>query len=347
MSRSEYPGAKGRAAVLAGLGAWTPSTIVTNSELGTILGIDDAWIQSRTGIRQRHVVAPGESVGDLAVTAGRRALMSAGVASADAVVLATNTPDQPCPATAPTVASRLGLGEVPAFDVSAVCAGFVYGLATGSGLIAAGIADSVLVIGADAFSTIVNPADRATRPVFGDGAGAALLRAGSASEPGALLGLNLGSDGSLAGLAGIPAGGSRQRSAGPPAKHEDIYFTMHGSAVFSQAVRRMSASVTETTHRAEWDLGLVTWFVLHQANARILEATARRLDAPAGRFLSNIARVGNTAAASLPIALADGVVSGELRPGQRVVLASFGAGLAWGSVALTWPSIDVRQGKEE
>jgi 3-oxoacyl-[acyl-carrier-protein] synthase-3 len=333
----------GRAAVLAGLGAWTPPTIVTNDELGAILGVDDAWIQARTGIRQRHVVAPGESVGDLAVGAGWRALASAGATGADAVVLATNTPDQPCPATAPWVASRLGLAEVPAFDVSAVCAGFVYGLATGSGLIAAGIADSVLVIGADAFSTIVDPADRTTRPVFGDGAGAALLRAGSAGERGALLGLNLGSDGTLAELAGIRAGGSRQKSTGLPAKDEDAYFTMHGGTVFSHAVRRMSASVTETTRRAGWHLELVTWFVLHQANARILAAVAKRLGAPAGRFLSNIARVGNTAAASIPIALTDGVVSGELRPGQRVVLASFGAGLAWGSAALTWPSIDVRQ----
>ncbi|MFI1359888.1 beta-ketoacyl-ACP synthase III [Streptomyces sp. NPDC020898] len=328
-----------RAAVVAGLGGWVPRTVVTNDELAALLDTDDEWIRTRTGIRQRHVITPGEATGDLAVEAGRRALESAGLVGVGALVLATSTPDRLSPATAPEVASRLGLGTVPAFDVAAVCAGFVYALAAGAGLIATGVAESVLVIGADTFSTILDPADRTTRAIFGDGAGAVVLRAGSLDQPGALLGLSLGSDGSRSDLVEIPAGGSRQRSTGLPVKSEDTFLTMRGRAVFAEAVHRMSTSARETAARAGWPLEEIDRFVLHQANARIITATAHRLALPAERFLSNIDRVGNTVAASIPLALSDGVLSGELRPGHRVVLAGFGGGLAWGSVALVWPHI--------
>ncbi len=326
-----------RATVVAGLGASVPSRVVTNRELALSLNVDEEWIRTRTGILRRHVVPPGGATSDLAVEAGRRGLESAGTTTADAVIVATSTPDRLCPATAPEVASRLGLSNVPAFDVSAVCAGFVYALATAAGLIAMGSVDSVLVIGADTFSTILDPADRTTRAVFGDGAGAVLLRAGSADEQGALRGLSLGSDGSRSDLIEIPGGGSRQRSTGSPVKQEDLYFTMQGQAAFAQAVRRMSASVEETAALSGWSLPEVDRYVLHQANARILVAVARKLGSPVGRFVSNIDRVGNTVAASIPLALADSVASGELQPGHRVVLASFGGGLTWGSVALVWP----------
>ncbi|MGW2748752.1 beta-ketoacyl-ACP synthase III [Streptomyces sp. NPDC001450] len=326
-----------RAAVVAGLGGWVPPTVVTNDQLAAVLDTSDEWIRSRTGIRERRWVSPGQSTGDLAVEAGRRALSSAGVRGVDAVVLATSSPDRHCPATAPEVASRLGLGLVPAFDVAAVCTGFVYALATGAGMVALGAADSVLVIGADAFSTILAPDDRSTRVIFGDGGGAVVLRAGSSDEPGALMGLNLGSDGSLSDLIEVPAGGSRQRSTGLPAKTEDTYFTMEGQAVYAQAVRRMAESVRESAARTGWSLEEIDSFVLHQANARILAAVARRLGLPPERFLSNIGARGNTVAASIPLALADGVASGELRPGHKVVLAGFGGGLTWGSLALVWP----------
>ncbi|WP_329108940.1 ketoacyl-ACP synthase III [Micromonospora sp. NBC_01699] len=333
----------GSAAIVAGLGACVPLTVVTNHDLAARLDTDDEWIRTRTGIRQRQVVAPGEATGDLAVEAARRALASAGTDTADAVVLATSTPDRLCPATAPHVASRLGLGNVPAFDVAAVCAGFVYALATASGLIAMRAADRVVVIGADTFSTILDPDDRTTGAVFGDGAGAVVLRAGTDDEPGALLGLSLGSDGSRSDLMGIPGGGSRQRSTGLPIKEEETYFGMQGQAVFTQAVRRMSASVQETVARCGWRLADVDRFVLHQANARILVAVARKLDVPVERFVTDIERVGNTVAASVPLALVDGAVSGDLDPGHRVVLASFGGGLAWGSVALVWPRLGTVQ----
>ncbi|GGP94679.1 beta-ketoacyl-ACP synthase III [Streptomyces melanogenes] len=326
-----------RAAVVAGLGAYVPPRVVTNDDLAAFLDTDDEWIRTRTGIAQRHVIEPGEATSDLAVEAGRRALASAGTRHADAVVVATSTPDRPCPATAPDVAARLGLGHVPAFDVAAVCTGFVYALATAAGFIAAGTADTVLVIGADTFSTILDPSDRTTRAVFGDGAGAMLLRAGTQDEQGALCGLRLGSDGSRSELIEVPGLGSRTRSTGLPIKEEDTYFTMQGRAVFSEAVQRMSTAVTETAQRIGWSLTDIDRFVFHQANSRILAAIAERLEVPAEKLVSNIERVGNTVAASIPLALADSLESGGLEPGHRVVLAGFGGGLTWGSVALTWP----------
>ncbi|MDG9722703.1 MULTISPECIES: beta-ketoacyl-ACP synthase III [unclassified Streptomyces] len=329
----------GRAAVVAGLGAWVPPTVVGNDALARELDTSDEWIRSRTGIARRHVVDPGTATGDLAVEAGRRALKSAGTDVADAVVLATSTPDRPCPATAPEVASRLGLTGVCAFDIAAVCTGFVYALGVSAGLVASGVARSVLVIGADTFSTILNPADRTTRAIFGDGAGAVLLRAGDPDEPGALRGLRLGSDGSRSDLIQVAAGGSRQRSTGLPAEEAATYFTMEGRPVFAEAVRHMAASVEATAAALGGTPADVDRIVLHQANARILAAVAERTGVPLERFPSNIERVGNTVAASVPLVLADAVADGDLRAGRRVVLGGFGGGLTWGSVGLVWPDI--------
>lgn len=340
-------GARERAAVVAGLGAWVPQGVVTNDDLARVLDTSDEWIRSRTGISRRHVIAPGQSTGDLAVEAGRRALESAaahggeavGGRAADAVVLATSTPDRPCPATAPEVASRLGLNGVAAFDIAAVCSGFVYALGVGGALITSGAADRVLVVGADTFSTILAPGDRTTRAVFGDGAGAVLLRAGHPAETGALLGLTLGSDGTRSDLIEVPAGGSRQRSTGEPADLADTYFTMAGRPVFGQAVRRMADSVRTTAAALGWAPSDVDRVVLHQANARISAAVADRLDLPVDRFPSNIGEVGNTVAASIPLALADAAQEGVVRPGHRVVLCGFGGGLTWGAVGLVWPDV--------
>ncbi|MEU6130716.1 beta-ketoacyl-ACP synthase III [Saccharopolyspora sp. NPDC047091] len=329
------------AAVLAGLGGWTPPRVVTNDMLAAELDTSDEWIRTRTGIHRRCVVPPGMSTGDLAVEAGSRALDSAGGGAVDAVVLATSTPDRPCPATAPSVAHRLGLGEVPAFDVAAVCTGFLYALATARGLIGAGIAGSVLVIGADAFSTILDPADRTTRVIFGDGAGAVVLRAGEVAEPGALLGFDLGSDGADAELITVPAGGSQQRSRGAPAAVADHYFQMDGKPVFSRAVRRMSGSARRVVADAGWEMSDVDVLVAHQANARILKACAAELGIAPERAVQNLDRVGNTVAASVPLAMADAAASGELAPGDRVVLTGFGGGLTWGATALRWPGIPV------
>lgn len=328
-----------RAAVLAGLGAWLPPKVVGNAELAVRLDTTDEWIRTRTGISWRHVVEPGMSTVGLAAEAGARALKSAGLAEIGAVVLATTTPDRPCPASAPEVAHRLGLGTVPAMDVGAVCAGFVYALATGAGLVAAGAVDDVLVIGADTFSTIVNPADRGTAVVFGDGAGAVVLRAGDPAEPGALGPFDLGSDGEHAELVMIPAGGSRQRAQARPAPREDHYFSMAGQPTFRHAVTRMTGSARAVLDRAGWSVSDVDRLVGHQANARILTALGAALGMPAERVVINIDRVGNTAAASIPLALADAAAGGGLRAGHRVLLTSFGGGLAWGSTVLRWPAV--------
>jgi 3-oxoacyl-[acyl-carrier-protein] synthase-3 len=328
-----------RAAVLCGLGWWTPPGIVTNEQLAAVLDTSDEWIRARTGVVQRHVAAEGMATSELAAEAGQRALKSAGLESVDALILATTTPDRLCPATAPEVATRLGLESVAAFDMGAVCSGFVYALASGAGLIAAGIADRVLVIGADVFSAILNPRDRTTRAIFGDGAGAVVLRAGQAHELGALGPFVLGSDGRGADLIMIPSGGSRRPYRGHESDDSDRYFVMQGQAVYRKAVEIMAKSTTQVLELAEWPVSTVDWLVCHQANLRILKAVALRLGIPAERCLSNIDQVGNTAAASIPLALAHGMECGALHPGDRVALTAFGGGLAWGSTVLRWPEI--------
>lgn len=334
-------------AVLAGLGALLPPVTVGNSELCGSLDTTAEWIVTRTGIRERRKITPGMSVIDLAVEAGKRAMESANEQTVDAVVLATTSPDRLCPAGAPEVASRLGLGTVAAFDLTSACSGFVYGLAVSTGLIDAGVAEKVLFIGAEAFTTMVNPADRNTAPLFGDGAGAVVLRRGDDGELGAVGGFDLGTDGSRAGILAIPAGGTRQRSMSDglgfgEVRTEDWFLRMEGRALFVQAVERMSRTALAALERASWRIDDVDCFIAHQANIRIVQTVASELNIPQERVPVNIDRVGNTLAASIPTLLSDVAASGRLEPGDRVLLAAFGAGLSWGATTLTWPDIPVR-----
>ncbi|WP_051707760.1 MULTISPECIES: beta-ketoacyl-ACP synthase III [unclassified Streptomyces] len=329
-----------RAAVVAGVGSCLPSRAVSNDELAGRLDTSDAWIRSRTGIGQRHVAAPGTATSDLAVGAGAKALKSSGEPSVDAVIVATTTPDRPCPATAPVVAARLGMTGTAAYDVSAVCTGFVYALATAAGLIHAAVADRVLVIGAETFSTLLNPDDRSTSVIFGDGAGAVVLRSGSPAEPGALGPFDLGSDGEGEDLITVPAGGSRQRLSGAAPGPGEEFFTMRGKEVFRHAVHRMTGSAKAVLDRAGWTVDDVDHLVGHQANLRITQHVAEGLGLPRERCFHNIAEVGNTAAASIPLALDQAHAQGVLRPGRRVLLTAFGGGLTWGSAVLTWPRLD-------
>ncbi|MFF3291698.1 beta-ketoacyl-ACP synthase III [Streptomyces sp. NPDC003023] len=333
-----------RTAVLAGLGGHLPPRRVTNDELAERFDTSDEWITTRTGIRARHWADRGTSTGDLAVEAGLRALKSAGLDAApsavDLVVLATTTPDHPCPATAPDVAARLGLGPVAAFDIAAVCSGFVYALSVARAHIASGQAERVLVIGAETYSTVLDPDDRATSVIFGDGAGAVVLTAGRAGDEGAVLGVRLGSDGTGRDLITIPGGGSRRRADGTRPAPRDAYFTMQGKKVFAAAVTRMHDSVRAVLDDVGWDTRQIDHLVGHQANIRIIHALARRLRVPRERAVLNIDRVGNTSAASIPLALADAAAQGRFAPGDRVLLTAFGGGLTWGSAALTWPDIE-------
>jgi 3-oxoacyl-[acyl-carrier-protein] synthase-3 len=233
----------------------------------------------------------------------------------------------------------LGLARVPAFDLSAVCTGFVYGLATVAGFLETGIAERVLLIGSDTFSTILDPADRSTAAVFGDGAGAVVLRRGNIDEPGALLAFDLGSDGDLTDLITVRAGGSKYPLSVGQAVTEEHRFTMQGRAVYRQATRWMTASANAVLAKVGWQPGELDWFVGHQANQRILDAVGRDLGIAPEHVYVNVDRVGNTVAASIPLALADANADGALRSGHKVLLTAFGGGLTWGSVALTWPEL--------
>jgi 3-oxoacyl-[acyl-carrier-protein] synthase-3 len=325
-------------AVLTGLGAWLPPRKVTNDELCADLDTSDAWIRERIGIAVRHRADLKTATGDLAVEAGARALRSAGVSSVDAVVLATTTPDHPCPATAPGVAARLGLGNVAAFDIAAVCSGFVYATTVAAGLIRSGTAGRVLVIAAETASAIIDPEDRSTAPVFGDGAGAAVLEAGRPGQAGALGEVVWGSDGAHGDALIIPVGGSRNRERRFSAPKGEFYVRMRGNEVFRHAVRRMVAAATRAAENAGWALEDIDRLLVHQANARIGAAVSEALGIPPERVPSNIEKVGNTIAASLPLLLADAAADGSLLPGHRVLLVAFGSGFAWAATTLEWPT---------
>jgi 3-oxoacyl-[acyl-carrier-protein] synthase III len=340
MPRYAEPAAAGsRAAVICGIGASLPHRIVTNDELATRLDTSDEWIRTRTGIGARRFASRGEPTSYLAAEAGRQAMTSADVSEVDVVVLATTTPDRPCPATAPRVAERLGLTGCPAFDISAVCTGFLYAISVASALVVSGTAKHILVIGAETFSTILDPQDRSSGVVFGDGAGAVVLRVGDSREPGAVGRVELGSDGSLADLITIRAGGSEERLSGSAPARCDSYFSMRGQEVFPYAVRRMTEAARTALAHVGWQPGEVDRLVGHQANLRILRAIGERMHLPAERLVVHLDQVGNTAAASIPLALAYANSTGELFPGARVVLAAFGGGATWGATAMIWPAL--------
>lgn len=337
--------ARGGAAVLCGVGYWLPPLVVTNADLSARLDTSDEWITSRTGISTRRRVTPDLSTADLATEAAQRAIKSAGGGEVDALVLGTTTPDRLCPATAPEVAARLGLGYIPAFDVSAVCTGFLYALAAGVGFLAAGFAERVVVVVAEAFSRLLDPDDRTTAPIFGDGAGAVVLRQGSPDEPGAIGDIVLGSDGAHSELIRVGAAGPQGVLENRPGSGVAQYFHMAGRDVFRHAVERMSAAATAAAESAGWRLEDVDRFFAHQANARITSALAHDLGIPAGRAAENIREVGNTAGASIPILLAQSAASGYLAAGHRILLTAFGGGLTWGATTLTWPEVDVVAGQ--
>ncbi|MER8068248.1 beta-ketoacyl-ACP synthase 3 [Streptomyces sp. NPDC094034] len=338
--------------MLEAVAGWVPGEPVPNGALPAEWGVDDAWIRTRTGIAGRHRAAPGMSTGDIAYEAARLLVADpvrtgsaeAGSAEAgsaravDAVVLATATPDHLIPGTAPALAARLGLGTVPAFDIGAVCSGFVYGLAVCHGLVVSGIHERVLLVGADVYSTWLDPRDRSSGVVFGDGAGAALIGAGRAGDPGELIAFDLGSDGTGYDLITVAGGGARSRSVAEPSAEGDEFFRMRGRAVYQHAVERMTGSCRSLLRTVGWDAADVDHFVPHQANARILRAVAERVGIGARRCVTHLDRVGNTGAASIPLALADADARGRFRTGDRMLLTAFGGGLTWGTVALRWPA---------
>jgi len=321
-----------RAQVL-GCGGYLPERVVTNADLAKTLDTSDEWIVQRTGIRERRVAAPGELTSDLAVKAASRALEAAGIEASDVdlIVLATSTPDNTFPATAAKVQAALGITRGAAFDVQAVCTGFVYALATADNFIRAGQTRTALVIGAETFSRILDWQDRGTCVLFGDGAGAMVLRAvpsnGSSAERG-VLSTHLHSNGRHYDLLYVDGGVSTTGTAG--------YLRMEGREVFRHAVECLASVVDEALAANGLSGRDVDWLVPHQANRRIIDAMARKLGLPAEKVVLTIDRHANTSAASVPLALAEAAADGRIRPGQLVLVEAMGGGLTWGAALLRW-----------
>jgi 3-oxoacyl-[acyl-carrier-protein] synthase-3 len=319
---------------IVGWGTAVPETRVTNRDLEARLDTNDAWIVERTGIRERRLAAPDDTTATLGTAAAADAIKRAGLSPADIdlLVVATSTPDQPMPHTGAYIGDMLGL-HCGSFDVSVACAGFVYELVVGASMQHAGH-QHVLVVGSDTLSRIVDPEDRGTAILFGDGAGAAVL-APTTKEPG-ILAWDLGCDGSAAGLLEVPAGGSRRPTDATTVAERGHYMKMIGKEVFRRAVRAVVESATATMQRADVTADDIAWFVPHQANSRIIEAAANRLGIDAARTVVNIDRYGNTSAASIPLAMFEAVDDGRIRDGDLVLCSGFGAGMAWATALVRW-----------
>jgi 3-oxoacyl-[acyl-carrier-protein] synthase-3 len=325
---------KGLPVAVTGLGMAVPERRVTNFDLAKIVDTSDEWIADRTGIRERRVAGEGESTASLAIEAGMAAIKDAGIEPTDigCCIVATCTSEQPIPPTSSFVQEGLGL-RCGAFDIDAACSGFVYALVAGASMVAAGAVGPTLVIGAETLSRVVDGTDRSTVVLFGDGAGAAVL---TASDEVGLLAWDLGCDGSLTGLLGIAAGGSRLPTSEQTLASGDHWLKMDGREVFRRAVRVIVDSAQATLDRAGLTTDDVALFVPHQANSRIIDSASAKLGLPAERTFVNIDRYGNTSAASVPIALAEAADAGRLQPGDLVLLTGFGAGMSWASALLRW-----------
>jgi 3-oxoacyl-[acyl-carrier-protein] synthase-3 len=323
-------------ACVGGWGTAVPEKLVTNAEMEQRVDTTDAWIVERTGIRERHVAATTDTTASLAIDAGTAAIKNAGIPpdAIDLLIVATASPEQPIPHTGAFVGEGLGL-RCGSFDLGAGCAGFVYMLVVGSSLLATGNLDHVLIVGAEILSRIIDPDDRATSILFGDGAAAAVLSRSPDDGPG-VLAWDLGCDGSAAGLLEIRAGGSRMPATAETIAAGEQYLKMQGQEVFRRAVRVVVESARTTLDRAGVATSDVAWFVPHQANIRIIESASSRLGIPADRTIVNIDRYGNTSAASIPLALAEAADDGRLRDGDLVLMSGFGAGMTWASALLRW-----------
>lgn len=321
---------------IAGWGTASPDHVLTNAELHERFNLGDGWIEQRTGISERRIAGPGESTATLATSAARAALARARVDpdQIDVVVVATTTPEQPIPSTAAFVAGSLDL-RCGAFDVNAACTGFVTAFLSATAVVAAGDGRYALVIGAETFSRIVDPRDRSTAVVFGDGAAAIVLAPTANPEP-TLLAWDLGCDPSQRGLVELVAGGSRQPTTTETLRTKANYLCMSGRAVAEFAVPALIGSVRRTLQRARVDIDDIAVLIPHQANARILEKVAAELGLDPTRVVMNIDRYGNTSAASIPLALAEAADQNRLAAGDLVLMTAVGAGMTWGSLLIRW-----------
>jgi 3-oxoacyl-[acyl-carrier-protein] synthase-3 len=314
---------------ISGTGSYLPAKVLANQDLERMVDTTDEWIFTRTGIRQRHIAADDEKTSDLALHASRKALDAAGVAPADLdlIIVATTTPDMVFPSTACILQAKLGAKNCPAFDVQAVCSGFIYGLATADQFLRSGQYRNALVVGAEIYSRILDWSDRSTCVLFGDGAGAVVLKRSAA--PG-ILSSHLHADGSYANLLSVPGTVSGGKVSGRP------LVQMDGGGVFKFAVKVLDDVVEEALAANHMQKADIDWLVPHQANIRIIQATAKKLGMSMEKVVLTVDRHANTSAASIPLALDEAVRDGRIRPGQHVLLEGVGGGFAWGAVLVKW-----------
>ena len=314
---------------IVGTGAYLPEKILTNHDLEQTLDTSDEWIFTRTGIRERHIAAANERCSDLALAASRRAIESAGIAAQDVglIIVATSTPDMIFPSTACILQAKLGIKNCPAFDVQAVCSGFVYALATADLFLRSGQYQYALVVGSEIFSRILDWEDRGTCVLFGDGAGAVVLQGSDA--PG-ILSSHLHADGSYQNALSVPGSVCGGKVEGRP------FLRMEGNAVFKFAVRVLDEIVTEALAESTLRKSDIDWLIPHQANIRIIQSTARKLGMSMEKVVVTLDRHGNTSAASIPLALDEAVRDGRIRDGHHVLLEAVGGGFTWGAVLIRW-----------
>ncbi len=317
-------------AVLRGCGAFLPEQILTNDDLAKRVDTSDEWIRARTGITERHIASEGELTSDLAARAAEAALQDAGLSAADIdlIIVATTTPDLTFPSTAAIVQAKIGAGEGAAFDVQAVCTGFIYALSTAEKFLLSGQHKRALVIGAETFSRILDWEDRTTCVLFGDGAGAFVLEAQPADEAGdrGMMASYLRCDGRMVDLLYVDGGVSSTRTTG--------HVRMQGNKVFREAVTRISDAMVQVCSEAEIAVTEIDWFVPHQANERIIQGVVKKLDLRPDQVVSTIARQGNTSAASIPLAFCAGVADGRIKKDDLVLFEAMGGGLTWGAALM-------------
>jgi 3-oxoacyl-[acyl-carrier-protein] synthase-3 len=325
-----------RGVTITGTGMYVPDRVLTNHDLAKLVDTSDEWIVERTGIRERRIAAPEQASSDLALIACRRALEMAELEpkDVDQIVLATTTPDRILPSCACTLQQKLGASGAAAYDVFAACTGFVFGLGIARGFVGAGLADTVLVVGVETLTRIVDYTDRNTCVLFGDGAGAAVLQA---CEDGVgLHAVDMHSDGELGEVLEVPAGISRNPASDRTVADHEHFIRMQGKKLFPFAVRSMEDSTRRCAEAAGWAPGDIDLFIPHQANIRIIEGVRERLGLAPEKVVVNIDRYGNTSSASIPIALDECVRSGRLEPGHKLAVSAFGGGATWGASAMTW-----------
>jgi len=320
---------------IIGVGEYLPEKILTNADLEKIVDTSDEWITTRTGIKERHLVLPGQATSDLAFLAAQQALKNAKLKAEDLdlIVVATITPDMPFPSVAAIIQDRLGAKKAACFDISAACAGFVYGISVAEKFIACSIYKNALIIGAEVLSSITDWQDRNTCVLFGDGAGAVVL---SEVKKGGIISTYLGCDGSKVGILNLPAGGSRNPATSETVRNRQHFLKMQGNELFKIAVNTMTDAAQTVLKQASMTFADVDLIIPHQANSRIIMAVAKKLGIPEDKVYLNIERCGNMSSASTVTALCEAVTEGKVKKGDIILLDAFGAGLVWGACIIEW-----------